>query len=40
MENQKLISVGFNTIDDALLGPIDVIVNPISKQAIGQVFRY
>ncbi len=32
MENQKLISVLFNTTQDALLGPIDVIINPIQKR--------
>ena len=40
IDNQKLISVLFNTTQDALLGPIDVIINPSSNKAIGQAFRY
>lgn len=40
IENQKLISVLFNTTQDALLGPIDVIINPLSKKAVGQTLRY
>ena len=40
VDNQKLISVLFNTTQDALIGPIDVIIDPFSNQAIGQVFRY
>ena len=39
-ENQKLISVLFNTTKDALLGPIDVIINPYSKKAIGGTLRF
>jgi hypothetical protein len=40
IDNQKLISILFNTTQDALLGPIDVIINPFSKQTIGQTLRF
>jgi len=39
-DNQKLISVLFNTTQDALLGPIDVIIDPLTKQTIGQTLRF
>lgn len=38
--NQLLISVRFNTIDDPLLGPINVIIDPGSKTVVGSVVRY
>ena len=37
--NQKLVAVYFNTMNDALLGPIIVIVDPANMQAIGIVGR-
>ncbi|MCB0732259.1 MAG: hypothetical protein KDC88_14640 [Ignavibacteriae bacterium] len=39
LEYQKLIAVIFNTNDDALLGPIIVIVDPEGPKVIGGVGR-
>ena len=36
---KKLSAVRFNTVDDALLGPITVIVDLSDKKAIGQFLR-
>lgn len=39
VENQKLIAVIFHTNVDALLGPIIIIINAKSNEAIGYVLR-
>ena len=38
-EGQKLIAVTFNTTEDALLGPLIIIIEPNSKEVIGGVLR-
>jgi hypothetical protein len=37
--NQELILVIFNTNVDALLGPIEIVINPINKEIIGGFLR-
>ncbi len=39
IEGQKLIAVTFNTTDDALLGPLIVIIEPNYNKVIGGVLR-
>ena len=38
-ENQNLTAVIFNTINDSLLGPIIVVIDPVSESAVGSVLR-
>jgi len=40
MPNQDLISVTFNTIEDPLLGPIIIIIDPDSQNVVGAVGRF
>ena len=37
--NQTLITVLFNTVDDPLLGPIIVVIDPEAKVVAGYVLR-
>lgn len=37
--NQVLVAVSFNTVNDALLGPITVIIDPRKETVIGYVGR-
>ena len=37
--NQTLITVLFNTVDDPLLGPIIVVIDPEAKVVVGYVLR-
>ena len=39
VENQTLVAVIFNTVNDPLLGPILVIVDPDSESAVGYGLR-
>lgn len=39
IENQKLVTIMFNTNNDPLVGPIIVVIEPEIDRAIGQVLR-